>query len=195
MRFLLPLAVASIGCFGTDAIAASQPKAHARQPQLAAGADDAAITAVRHATRAMNSVSIDRSQSFRIVDQGRHVATLVAGQGKASGAVYPGCFMSLVQDGKTTVVPTIGSGNWEAETCGRAIATGLIATGGAAIIAIVYDAASPNTPVREPVVLRWHRKDRTLEADEALSQQASERGATTIEALRRVLSQRMQTRR
>jgi hypothetical protein len=98
-----------------------------------------------------------------------------------------GCFLALVQDGRTTLVPTIGSGNWEAETCGRALATGLIASGDTVLVGIVYEAASPNTLVREPVVLRWNRKTRTLVPDEALSQRASEKGATTISAMRRLL--------
>jgi hypothetical protein len=74
------------------------------------------------ATRGKTSATIDKSQSFRIVDRGRHVATLVAGKGQAPDAVTMKCFVALVQDGRTTLVPTIGSGNWEAETCGRALA-------------------------------------------------------------------------
>jgi hypothetical protein len=135
----------------------------------------------------MTSATIDRSQSFRIVDRGRHVATLVAGKSQAPDALTMKCFVALVQDGRTTLVPTIGSGNWEAETCGRALATGLIARGDTVLIGIVYEAASPNTLVREPVLLRWNRHTRTLMPDEALSQRASEKGATTISAMRRLL--------
>jgi hypothetical protein len=64
----------------------------------------------------------------------------------------------------------------------------LIASGDTALIGIVYEAASPNTLVREPVVLRWNRQTRTLVPDEALSQRASEKGAKTVAALRRLLS-------
>jgi hypothetical protein len=184
VRLLMPMAAALV-CGSGAATAA--PRNQADKTQLAAGADDAAIRAVRQATRGMASATIDRSQSFRVVDRGRHVATLVAGKGQASDAIYMGCFMALVQGGRTTIVPTIGSGNWEAETCGRALATALIASGDNSIIAIVYEAASPNTLVREPVVLRWNRKTRTLVPDEELSQRASEKGATTIAAMRRLL--------
>jgi hypothetical protein len=184
LRSLTPMAAALV-CSSVGAAAALGIEAH--EPQLAAGADDAAIMAVRQATRGMPSATINRSQSFRIVDRGRHVATLVAGKGQAPDAVTMRCIMALVQDGRTTVVPTIGSGNWEAETCGRALATGLIARGNTVLIGVVYEAASPNTLVREPVVLRWNRKNRTLVPDEALSRRASEMGATTIAAMRRLL--------
>lgn len=85
------------------------------------------------------------------------------------------------------MVPTIGSGDWEAETCVIAMATGLISTGNPVVIGIVYQAASPNALVREPLVLRWDRKDQTLVADEALSRQASVKAATTIASMRRLL--------
>jgi hypothetical protein len=181
----MPMA-ATLVC--SSVIAAAAPRIEAHKPQLVTGADDAAIMAVREATRGMTSATIDKSQSFRIVDRGRHVATLVAGKGQAPDAVTMKCFVALVRDGRTTLVPTIGSGNWEAETCGRALATGLIASGDTALIGIVYEAASPNTLVREPVLLRWNRQTRTLVPDEALSQRASEKGAKTIAALRRLLS-------
>ncbi|MET0373852.1 MAG: hypothetical protein ABW128_06295 [Rhizorhabdus sp.] len=180
----MPMAAAWV-C--SSVVAAAAPRIEAHKPQLAAGADDAAIMAVRQTTRGMTSATVDRSQSFRIVDRGRHVATLVAGKGQAHDGMTMKCFMALVQDGRTTLVPTIGSGNWEAETCGRALATGLIVSGDIVLIGIVYEAASPNTLVREPVVLRWNRRTRTLVPDEALSQRASEKGATTIAAMRRLL--------
>lgn len=67
------------------------------------------------------------------------------------------------------MVPTIGSGDWEAESSGSAMAAGLISTGNPVVIGIVYQAASANALVREPVVLRWNRKDQTLAADKGLS--------------------------
>jgi hypothetical protein len=115
----MPMA-ATLVC--SSVIAAAAPRIEAHKPQLVTGGDDAAIMAVREATRGMTSATIDKSQSFRIVDRGRHVATLVAGKGQAPDAVTMKCFVALVQDGRTTLVPTIGSGNWEAETCGRALA-------------------------------------------------------------------------
>lgn len=171
----------------SSVVAAAAPRFEAHKPQLAAGADNAAIMAVRRATQGKASATIDRSQSFRIVDRGRHVATFVAAKGQAPDGRTMKCFMALVQDGRTLVVPTIGSGNWEAETCGRALATELIVRGGTVLIGIVYEAASPNTLVHEPVVLRWNRQTRTLVPDEALSQRVSEKGATTISAMRRLL--------
>lgn len=184
--WFIPIAAALVCNMGaTPAVA--KPVRFPSFPHLVAGAENAAIMAVRQATRQSKSATIDRSQSFHIVQQGRKVATLVAGKVQAPGAVYVGCFMALVQDGRTTVVPTIGSGDWEAETCGRAISMGLIATRNGVIIGIVYEASSPNTLVREPVLLRWNRKDRTLVADEALSRQASIKGATTIAAMGRLL--------
>ena len=56
------------------------------------------MVTVREATGEMAFASIDRSQSFRIVDRGRHVATLIAGKGQARGVVYTGCFIALVPD-------------------------------------------------------------------------------------------------
>lgn len=184
MRLLMPMAAALV-C--SSMVGASAPHSDVHKLQLAVGADDAAIMAVRHATRGKTSASIDRSQSFRIVDRGHHLATLVAGKWQVPGTSAMGCFLALVQDGRTTLVPTIGNGNWEAETCGRALATGLIASGDTVLVGIVYEAASPNTLVREPVILRWNRKNRTLVPDEALSRRASEMGAMTIAAMRRLL--------
>lgn len=155
--------------------------------KLVAPADAKAVAAVRAATRGLQRAEIDASQSFRIVGKGGQVATLVAGRGQAPGASYMGCFVALVQGAAVVVAQTIASGEWEAQTCGRALSIGLLSSGGDVAIGVVYQAYSPNGGGQEPVILRWQPGRRTLAPDERLSQQASIKGATTIAAMRRLV--------
>lgn len=177
-------------CVTLLALAAACPTAHAATApdyKLVAPADAKAVAAVRTATRGLQRATIDTAQSFRIVGKGGQVATLVAGQGQAPGASYMGCFVALVQGGTVVVAQTIASGEWEAQSCGRALSIGLLSSGADVAIGAVYEASSPNASGQEPVILRWHPGRRTLAPDAALSQQASIKGATTIAAMRRLV--------
>lgn len=170
---------------GSDSAYARTAKPSLR---LVTPVDGAALAATRLATQRLQGVQIDGSQSYRISERGRVLGSLVSGLGQGAGATYMGCFVALVQDGATQVVPTIGHGNWEAQTCGGVAAMGIVALrDDIVLIGIVYEASSPNAHGREPVIIRWSRKDRTMLPDEELSQLASESNGQTISAMRRLL--------
>ncbi|MCC2975691.1 hypothetical protein LK533_03250 [Sphingomonas sp. PL-96] len=153
---------------------------------LSPPADAAAIDQGRQAAEAagMTDVSVTEAQSFRLLAGTEHVATIVAGEGKEADAINAGCFVALVQDGNASVVPTMGSGEWEAQTCLATKALGLLSSEGTVRIGVIYDGASPNASGTEPIVLVWDRAGGTLRIDEAASKRASLAGASTIKALR-----------
>ncbi|WP_260597410.1 hypothetical protein [Sphingomonas endolithica] len=168
--------------------AASPAKWAAGEPplKLAAPADPAAIAAVRRAADRLTDITITAAQSFKIMQGGQQVATFVAGEGKAPDATNAGCFAALVRDGRATVLPTIGSGAWEAETCLATSAVGILDAGNSVRIGVIYQAASPNAEPLEPVILRWDRGAGSFAIDEAASTRASIAGATSVAALRRL---------
>lgn len=153
---------------------------------LRAPADSTAIAIVRQATGTLSDLAITAGQSFKIMRGGQQIATFVAGEGKDPDAVNAGCFVAIVQNGRATVVPTIGSGAWEAETCLSTDAVGILGSGDPVRIAVIYKAASPNAEVLEPVVLHWDRAGRVT-IDEPASTRASTAGTTSVKALRDLL--------
>lgn len=154
--------------------------------KLLAPADAGAIAAVRQAAGTLSDVAVTSAQSFKIMSGGQQIATFVAGEGKAPDAVNAGCFAAIVQNGRATVLPTIGSGAWEAETCLSTDAVGILGASDPVRIAVIYKAASPNAEVLEPVVLQWDRTGRVT-IDEAASTRASTAGATSVKAVRELL--------
>ncbi|TCP70963.1 hypothetical protein C8J43_10233 [Sphingomonas sp. PP-CE-1G-424] len=154
--------------------------------KLLAPADAGAIAAVRQAAGTLSDVAVTSAQSFKIMSGGQQIATFVAGEGKAPDAVNAGCFAAIVQNGRATVLPTIGSGAWEAETCLSTDAVGILGASDPVRIAVIYKAASPNAEVLEPVVLQWDRAGRVT-IDEAASTRASTAGATSVKAVRELL--------
>lgn len=149
----------------------------------------AAITAVRDATATMDNVTISAAHSLRIMAGSGPVATFVTGEGTSPDATYAGCFAALVQDGGATVVRTIGSGSWEAETCGGISAVGILSATDPVLIGAIYEAFSPNATVVEPIVLRWDRTAGTFAVDATLSTRVSTAGVTTVTAMRRLVQQ------
>jgi hypothetical protein len=140
-----------------------------------------------------DAIAFDQ-QSFRLSEDEAPVGTLVAGRGLAKnedGRSNAVCFLALVRaDGSIDLLRTVGSGDWEAESCITVKAVGLVTDATAFAhprIAIVYQAASPNTATSEPVVLSWDEKAHRIEIDTAGSKQASLAGAITLKAIRRVL--------
>ncbi len=162
------------------------PAAAQASLKLVAPADPAAIAAVRQAAGTLSDVVVTSAQSFKIMRGGQQVATFVAGEGKAPDAVNAGCFAAIVQNGRATILPTIGSGAWEAETCLSTDAVGILGSSDPVRIAVIYKAASPNAEVLEPVVLQWDRAGRVT-IDEAVSTRASTAGATSVKAVRDLL--------
>jgi hypothetical protein len=142
-----------------------------------------------------------QKQSFRLSQNGALIGTLVSGRGyvQTSEKLEDGspierliCFLALAQtSGAIDLVRTIGTGEWEAESCTSIEAAGIVtATGSAAQkIAIVYDAhVFPRSQLPEVVIFSWDEGAQRIEIDEAASRQAS--GATTIRDIRRLLSPR-----
>ncbi len=157
--------------------------------KLAAPADEAAIDSARLAAAeaGVTDVTITRVQSFRVMNGATQVATLVAGEGQAPDATFPGCFLALVQDGKVRVVPTISSGNWEMVTCDKVEAIALLDRGDTLRFGAIYSASSHSGAGTEPVVLDWDRAGADLTINEPLSVKASLAGAGTIAKLRAAL--------
>ena len=155
---------------------------------LSRGASAAATELVQAKGRGagLSQVSVAADQSFRVLDRGREVATLVTGKGTVAGA-NPGCFAAIVQEGRVSVAPTIGSGEWEAQTCGAPVAAALLSVSSPVRIGVIFHAYSPNAEGDEPVVLVWDRARGTLTTDPAASRRASVAGATTISAMRQAL--------
>jgi len=131
-------------------------------------------------------MKIAPAQSFRIVEGGSEAATLVTGEGNMPGTTNAGCFVAIVHQGKASLTPTIGYGDYEAETCSGPASVGVLSSGSPVRFGVVFDASSPNAQVREPVVVSWNRGDNTLLIDDALSVKASQAGALTIAAMRQL---------
>ncbi len=158
---------------------------------------DAALMAKaqRVASNSIGDVAIDKAQSFRVMRGTQFKGLMVPGSGTmardGAGAV-PGCFVVAVNaDGRVRVIPTIGTDNWEAETCLGIKAISLLKPGGDGTqrLALIYDAAAPNAAVIEPVVLRWSGRLDRAEIDITASDKASQAGATTIADVRTALAQ------
>ncbi len=149
----------------------------------------AAIAAVRAEAdrQQMGEVAITRAQSFRIVQGKGDVATLVTGEGNMAGARNAGCFVAIVQGDDTALIPTLGDGDNEAQTCSGPRAVGLLSTGVPISFGFVFSGATPNAQGFEPIVVNWNRRDNTLMIDEALSARASQAGAQTIAAIKKLL--------
>lgn len=137
-----------------------------------------------------SNVVLFTDQTFRLNYDGAFIGTIVNGRGllTTDGRENASCFVALSRPGGSTeLVVTIGRGPWEAESCIEVKAVGIVANHGRPSIGIVYEAASPNSAVLEPLVLNWNRKSRQLEIDEQASQKASIAGATTLLDVRRAL--------
>lgn len=158
--------------------------------------DDALFAKARAAAAAsqVSDIRIDNAQSFRVMDGGQFKGLLAAGAGqlqRADAGAVQGCFVVAVsRDGRSHFIATIGADNWEAESCTGLKAIGQIDadTAGAQRLVLIYDAASPNATVIEPVVVRWQGAFETAEIDIAASDMASQHGAHTIAEVRKLLA-------
>lgn len=151
----------------------------------AAGATAIAAAEAEAKRQGMTDVTATTAQSFRLTDAGRDVAAVVTGKATMPDAPYAGCFVAVVRNADVRVIPTIGHGEYEAETCGGPSSVGLLSSRDRVLFGIVFDAASPNAEVQEPVVVNWNPVTNALAIDDALSTAASQAGATTIAAMRR----------
>ncbi len=155
--------------------------------KLSGAAGTAAIAAAEADAkrRGMTGVAATTAQSFRLTEAGRDVATVITGKATMPDAPYAGCFVAVVSDADVKLIPTIGHGEYEAETCGGPSSVGLLSSRDPVRFGIVFDASSPNAEVQEPVVVNWDRATNAIAIDDARSTAASQAGATTIAAMRR----------
>ena len=152
-------------------------------------ADAAALSAVlaEAGRRGWRDVDIAPVQSFRMMQAAHHLATLVTGEATVPGAVNAGCFLAVVKDGEVGLISTVGVGDYEAETCIEPLAVGLLSSRAPVRFGTVFRAASPNAMVLEPIVINWDRSNNTLLIDDAMSTKASQAGAQTIAAMKKLL--------
>ncbi len=157
--------------------------------RLSGAAGTAAVATVEAEAKrqGMTDVAATTAQSFRLTEAGRAVAAIVTGKATMPHARYAGCFVAIVRDANVRVIPTIGYGEYEAETCVGPASVGLLSARDPVRFGIVFDASSPNAEVQEPVVVNWDRTTNALAIDDARSTAASRAGATTIAAMRRAV--------
>ncbi len=154
--------------------------------KLSGAAGTAAIAAAEAEAKRQGMTGVAATaQSFRLTEAGRDVATVITGKATMPDAPYAGCFVALVRDADVKLIPTIGHGEYEAETCGGPSSVGLLSSRDPVRFGIMFDASSPNAEVQEPVVVNWDRATNAITIDDARSTAASQAGATTIAAMRR----------
>lgn len=182
-----PAAVASVS--RPQVPARSEPAAGAGVLKLAgfAGAEATAAALAEAKRQGITEVEVSRDQSFRVMDGAHEAATLITGEGDMPDAVNAGCFVAIARAGNVELIPTIGYGDYEAETCGGPVAVGLLSSGPVARVGVIFKASSPNTELTEPLVIDWDRSNDTLLINEALSRRALDGGATSIAAMRRLV--------
>lgn len=163
--------------------------ASAGKVALAGSADADAISQTKTAAagKQMTKVQVTSAQSFGLTVDGQRVASVVTGEATLPNGT-PGCFAAIVQDGKVSLIPTIGHDEYEAESCDKPTAVGILSSSGDVVrIGAVFGAFSPNETVSEPIVLTWARSTGALSIDAAGSSKASQASAQTIAAMRRAV--------
>jgi hypothetical protein len=152
-----------------------------------AGSEAIAAIPAEATPQGMKQVEIAGSQSFRVMDGSRQVATLITGEGDMPDVQNAGCFVAVSQSGNVELIPTIGYGDYDAETCGGAVAVGLLSSGAKVRIGAIFRASSPSVELTEPLVIDWDRSDGTLLIDTTVSRRVLDRGAQTIAAMRKLV--------
>lgn len=156
---------------------------------LSGSADAEAMTQTQTtaASQQMTKVQITPSQSFGLLVDGQRIASIITGEASLTNGAL-GCFAAIVQGGNVSMVPTIGRGEYEAESCDKPTALGIISSSDDVVrFGAVFSAFSHNATLSEPIVLNWSRSTGTLSIDAARSSRASQAGAQTIAAMRRTV--------
>jgi hypothetical protein len=121
------------------------------------------------------------------------LGTLVSGSGllTTDGRENSTCFVALVKlDSKVALTPTVGVGEWEAESCLSIDAVGLVSpqpVTGFGRVVVIHSGAAGNTETASAVILAWNSKARRLELDLGASKKAGLAGATTIAAVKKAI--------
>ncbi|WP_458096187.1 hypothetical protein [Roseomonas sp. WA12] len=157
-----------------------------------AGPEELAAARAYLSALPLRGAELLQAGTARLLRDGQPVATLVSGrEGVPEMGHIRRCFLLVLRD-NTALAPlmTIGSGEWEAETCLGVAAIGLLPTppGQASRIGLLYHAASPNAEPTEPIVLTL--SESKVSIDIRASQRASEAGAVTLAAMRRLFAPR-----
>ena len=153
--------------------------------KLAGQADGAAVAAtLAEAQRQqMTNIKISKSQSFRVINGTKQVATVLTGEGKMPDATNAGCFIAIQQGDDVALIPTLGYGNYDADTCGGPLAVGIVSANPVRF-GILFRSYSRDAEITAPMVVEWSRSDNTLLIDDALSTKAVNAGAGSIAAIR-----------
>jgi hypothetical protein len=153
--------------------------------KLAGQADGAAVAAtLAEAQRQqMTDIKISKSQSFRVINGTKQVATVLTGEGKMPDATNAGCFIAIQQGDDVALIPTLGYGNYDADTCGGPLAVGIVSANPVRF-GIVFRSYSRDAEITAPMVVEWNRSDNTLLIDDALSTKVVNAGAGSIAAIR-----------
>lgn len=129
-----------------------------------------------------------QNQVFQIDVDGKKAGTFIAGKGFNTDDSNV-CFIGWQQgDNKTiTIIPTIGFGSWEAETCNDTKAVSVIYKDtNSAKIAVIYEAASPNATAWESIILDVSNKGLTI--DKELTDKFGSQGAKSVKELESLIN-------
>lgn len=203
MSFLLACMVASCGqpaidtstntvaTSGTAKVAAGAPTptpvaGDAAALKLAGAADAASIAATRAEAKrqGMSGVEVTAGQSFRITEGGREIATVLTGEGKMPDATIAGCFVALRMGDNVELIPTLGYGDYEAQTCGGPTAVGILSSGDPVRFGMTFRSYSQDAEETVPMVVTWNRSDGSLLIDSGLSSKAADIGVKTVAGMR-----------
>jgi uncharacterized cupin superfamily protein len=149
-----------------------------------ADAASVAATLAEAKRQGMSGVEVTAAQSFRITEGGREVATVLTGEGKAADATFAGCFVALRTGDNVELIPTLGSGDYEAQTCGGPTAIGILSSGNPVRFGLTFRSYSQEAEETVPMVVNWDRTDGTLLIDTELSTKAADGGVKTVAGMR-----------
>ena len=160
--------------------------------RLSGPASTDAIKAVEDeaARQKMTQIRVDPTQSFAVIDGNQTVATLVTGEGSMPDAKRNGCFVAMKQGVETMLIPTLGYGEYEFETCGGPLAVGFVSMAAMPKLGIVFRSYSHEAEETVPIVVEWDRSNNTLLIDDAASRRALDARATSIAQICQALNGR-----
>lgn len=150
----------------------------------AADAASVAATLAEAKRQGMSGAEVTAAQSFRITEGGRAIATVLTGKGKAADATFAGCFVAVRTGDNVELIQTLGSGDYEAQTCGGPTAVGILSSGEPVRFGLTFRSFSQTAEETVPMVVNWDRADGTLLIDTELSTRAADSGVKTVAGMR-----------
>lgn len=126
-------------------------------------------------------------QSFTLNENGKILGTFIAGSGFNANDENV-CFVgwSKKKPMISTVIPTIGYDDWEAEKCNQTKSVGVISADKDldVKIAVIYEVSSPNAEADESVIFSVVKSTGELELDKELTNKIGSSGSKTISELK-----------